>query len=729
MHTIRFSCAIAALLTWLPYSGSSQSLLSIADARLLPLGTTVTVRGIALNGTELGTIRYVQDATAGIAAFPGTGSQPGFSAAVQAGDSVEITGVLLDFNGLLEISPILSYSVLQGNRPLPAPRMLTSLSELNGGAYQSQRVGLSCLRYPDAPRRFAAGTSYDLVDPGGHRVPLFVRNNHPLVGAPMPEGPVAVVGIASYAHYPQLLTLAAADQQAAGCTHFTAFPRLTGQAQDALTFQWQTSVSTSAWVLYGRDSLAEWQVPVAGTGTQHAHTLTGLEPATVYWVQVVGISGADTVRTPFRPYITVSGSSGRIKVLFNKGYDEGYAAPYTAEGSTFEACLQEVINRIDSACCTIDVSLYNNNRSDIVSRLSAAHSRGVRVRYVAAEDASNSALSPLPPFPVLFGNSRALMHNKFMVCDVDFPDLTWVLTGSMNWTTNNLRDDPNNTLCLQDQALARTYTLEMDEMWGSSGPMPNPAVARFGAAKRDNTPHEHLIGGRRVASYFSPSDRTTLRIQDALASADQQLSFALLTVTRDDLGLEILDVWNRTAQVRGMVQNTGDQSSEFPMLAAAGVPVVKHSAGHILHHKYAVVDPSDPDADPMVVTGSHNWSNAAEQSNDENTLIIRDYAISRLFQAEFERRWALNSVSVQQAANMADYGVFPNPFCADLYVKRPEGEVRFWLMDPMGRVRAEGVLAPDQAVLRVPGLESGSYFLKLIGQHGTATIPVQKVCR
>ncbi len=723
-----FCFALGALLLFLPATVRAQAILEIAEARLLPLGSTVTVRGIALNGTELGTIRYLQDGSAGIAAFPGTGSQPGFSAAVKAGDSIEVTGVLFDFNGLLEISPILSYAVLAGNRPLPAPKGLSSLADLGGGAYQSQRVSIGCLRFPDAPRRFAAGTAYDVVDPSGSRAAFFVRNNHPWVGSPIPSGPVRVTAIASYANQPQLISGLGDDYLPEGCLHVADMPVLEAQTTNTLTFRWRSSAPTRSWLLYGRDSVMQGRVDLPGIGVDKMVDLTGLDPATVYWVQTVDVSGSDTVRTPFRPYITVSASTGRIKVLFNKGYDEFYAAPYAADGSTFEECLQEVLNRIDSACCTIDVSVYNNNRSDIVSRLSAAHSRGVRVRYVAAEDASNTALSPPPPFPVVFGNSRALMHNKFMVCDVDFPDRAWVLTGSMNWTTNNLRDDPNNTLCVQDQSLARTYTLEMDEMWGSTGPVPNLALARFGAAKRDNTPHEHLIGGRRVESWFSPSDRTTLRIQDALAAADQQLSFALLTVTRDDLGLEMLDAWNRTGQVRGMIQNTGDQSSEFPMLVAAGVPVVKHSAGHILHHKYAVVDPGDPQSDPLVVTGSHNWSNAAEQSNDENTLIIRDYAISRLFQAEFERRWALNTVSVQ-VVNRPEFVVFPNPFCSDIQLNKPEEAVRFWLLDPMGRVRAEGALNPLQSIIRLPDLESGPYFLKLIGQYGATTIPVQKICR
>ncbi len=40
---------------------------TIADARNSGVGSTVTLTGIALNGSELGVIRYLQDTTAGIA--------------------------------------------------------------------------------------------------------------------------------------------------------------------------------------------------------------------------------------------------------------------------------------------------------------------------------------------------------------------------------------------------------------------------------------------------------------------------------------------------------------------------------------------------------------------------------------------------------------------------------------------------------------------------------------
>jgi hypothetical protein len=101
---------ILFLFLLLPALLSAQAI-SILSARTQPIGSVVTVRGIATSGAELGKIRYLQDASAGIAAYPGTGSAAGFEAAVSAGDSIEVTGTLVNFLGLLEIPHHLLYGV------------------------------------------------------------------------------------------------------------------------------------------------------------------------------------------------------------------------------------------------------------------------------------------------------------------------------------------------------------------------------------------------------------------------------------------------------------------------------------------------------------------------------------------------------------------------------------------------------------------------------------------
>ena len=84
---------------------SSLQAQNIASARTQTIGSTVTISGIVTNGDELGPIRYIEDATAAIAAY-----DPTNLVGTLRGDSVTVTGELVDYNGLLEIQPVNNFS-------------------------------------------------------------------------------------------------------------------------------------------------------------------------------------------------------------------------------------------------------------------------------------------------------------------------------------------------------------------------------------------------------------------------------------------------------------------------------------------------------------------------------------------------------------------------------------------------------------------------------------------
>ncbi len=169
--------------------------IAIADARALPTGSVVKVRGIVTNGPELGKIRYLQDGTAGIAAYPGNGSQPGFESAVTIGDSIEVTGTTTNFQGLLEITPITSYSVISSGNVVPAPQTI-AVQDLSGDL-ESQLIQLSCVTFDDAGGNFSSSGTYFVSDTDGNTAEVYLRSNHPLLGTFIPADPVQLTGIVS----------------------------------------------------------------------------------------------------------------------------------------------------------------------------------------------------------------------------------------------------------------------------------------------------------------------------------------------------------------------------------------------------------------------------------------------------------------------------------------------------------------------------------------------------
>ena len=76
-----------------------------------------------------------------------------------------------------------------------------------------------------------------------------------------------------------------------------------------------------------------------------------------------------------------------------------------------------------------------------------------------------------------------------------------------------------------------------------------------------------------------------------------------------------------------------------------------------MHNKYAFIDALDTNSNPVVITGSYNWSNSAEEKYDENTIIIHDAVIVNEFYED------LNTFTNfgQEQAFLNSIIVYPNP--------------------------------------------------------------------
>ncbi|MFP4665084.1 MAG: phospholipase D-like domain-containing protein [Bacteroidales bacterium] len=428
----------------------------------------------------------------------------------------------------------------------------------------------------------------------------------------------------------------------------------------SLNFSWQNLPSGDVVLEYGETKSLE-------AGKVVGLSLKNLKPATMYHVKATHTSSAGQSETSTGLFSTASRLPGEIRVYFNQWVDND--ASDLADAVHAPAFEDSIIAWIDAAEDKLDVCMYNTGSLPIVSAVNAAESRGVTVRYIAADNTgtNNSELSSLDPdIPMLQRPSDGgVMHNKFIIIDADTEASATVVTGSANHTDNSLHADYNNIVFIRDHALAQAYQLEFEEMWGNSGDNPDPVNALFGEDKTDNTPHVFNIGGTEVELYFSPSDNTTARIEQAILSAGTDLQFAVLTFINNTLGDAVISAHDSGVDVKGIIENIYYLGSEYYGLQNAGIDVHSHfDEPHFLHHKYGVVDAGNPQSDPVVVTGSHNWTNSAEEEYDENTLLIHDAEIAGMYYEEFMARYAELVGVNPENRNTAENIIFPNP-CPD----------------------------------------------------------------
>ncbi len=371
-------------------------------------------------------------------------------------------------------------------------------------------------------------------------------------------------------------------------------------------------------------------------------------------------------------FSTPDNPNGQIIVYFNSPVDTtvGFQPDATYLNQSIDDTLVAWINRSNFS---LDIALYNFNPSgniaDIVTAINNAWNRGVAIRWIYNGSSTNTGLSMInPAIPRLISpttSSYGLMHNKFMVIDAASPNTfdTWTWTGSLNWEDGNMNNDHNNVVLIKDRQMGLQYVREFSQMWGSYTALPDITISRFGPTKFDNNIHRYIINGRTVDLYFSPAQYTNNQILSCINSAGTDLYFGVYAFTMTQNASAIINRFNSGVYTAGILDQFSVPYDADDTLAPLGNMLKVYNQSSLYHNKFMFADFSDTLSDPLVLTGSHNWTNSAETKNDENTLIIHDpFIVNQYYQSFYADFIALggqlgmweNAVSLQ--------GIFyPNP--------------------------------------------------------------------
>jgi phosphatidylserine/phosphatidylglycerophosphate/cardiolipin synthase-like enzyme len=628
-------CQFSICLVVLLYVHPCYGQLTIAQARAAGANAVVTTKGLVTNGAELGTIRYFQDETAGLAVYDFN-----YATQINRGDSILVTGTLVDYNGLLEISTVTSLQVLSSGNTLPDTQTF-SPAEI-GEDQEGELVRINDVLFSAAGGTFAGNTSYPFTA-NGQTLSIYVRNNSPLVGQMIPPSTTDMVGIASqYLSNYQILPRDTNDFIAGpGIEVISTFTQ-SNLNYNGFSLDWTTNIPGSTGVRYGLTPTLELgnEYDVNAVAL-HSYTIVDLEAGQIYYCQGYSVANGDTAFTPIRPFGTISNSSGSMTAYFNTPCDTSVAIQQAAV-QLFEAIDDTLIAYLDRAELSIDLTIYDFNNteiSNISQAVNDAVERGVVVRFISDGSlaTTNTGITELASgvhhiySPT--GDQYNIMHNKFVVIDANHsnPLKPIVWTGSTNWTDRQINRDPNSVIIVQDQTLARAYTIEFNEMWGSTGVDADTTNSKFGPFKTDNTPHQFFIGNKNVECYFSPSDNVNSQLVETIELADSNAYFASMLITRQDIANALIDLNLTGGEVRGIIDNPSASGSQYTNLQTALDSTelfVNPDTNVIMHHKFLITDHAENLLqDPTLWVGSHNWTSSANTKNDENTLVIHDASL------------------------------------------------------------------------------------------------------
>jgi phosphatidylserine/phosphatidylglycerophosphate/cardiolipin synthase-like enzyme len=255
-----------------------------------------------------------------------------------------------------------------------------------------------------------------------------------------------------------------------------------------------------------------------------------------------------------------------------------------------------------------------------------------------------------------------LAHNKFVVIgerdDQSFKPLkTW--TGSFNWTPTGICTQFNNGILIENDDLARHFEAQFNLLAEAGNGGTDDLI------NSNNHPKLGIgLGTATIDSWFSKvtGEIDIKTLVKLVKGAKQGIFFIMFQPGNEPVRTLLKMQKEKNLYVRGVathftstgledfkllkqdpeeffldsVQATGVDMSVGQWVVEGTANEFKNSIGHaITHSKVLVIDPFSDD--PIVVTGSHNFSKSASRDNDENFIVIRGHK-------EIAMHYAINSM-------------------------------------------------------------------------------------
>ena len=133
-----------------------------------------------------------------------------------------------------------------------------------------------------------------------------------------------------------------------------------------------------------------------------------------------------------------------------------------------------------------------------------------------------------------------------------------------------------------------------------------------------------------VQACFSPQARCSVHIIREIEKARKEVLIAVYAFTSNDLARAVAQASKRGVSVQIVLDREFDAANEksqgrflegqkisLKRISGTRLTAPEREAG-LMHQKFSVIDRR------IVLTGSYNWTHAADSFNDENLLLFRD---------------------------------------------------------------------------------------------------------
>ena len=146
----------------------------------------------------------------------------------------------------------------------------------------------------------------------------------------------------------------------------------------------------------------------------------------------------------------------------------------------------------------------------------------------------------------------------------------------------------------------------------------------------------HAVEPAILAVRFSPNGGAASQVIYWLSRANESVHIMIYSFTLDSIGDAIIRAHQKGVDTKVVFEKSQiSEYSEFFRLAEAGIQVRNDTNPALMHHKVAIIDGS------IILVGSYNYSDFAEDDNNEDLLVIRSSDVASTFEQEFQRIWSV----------------------------------------------------------------------------------------
>ena len=139
-----------------------------------------------------------------------------------------------------------------------------------------------------------------------------------------------------------------------------------------------------------------------------------------------------------------------------------------------------------------------------------------------------------------------------------------------------------------------------------------------------------------IQVYFSPDGGCTEAIVRELGKAKSTVLVQAYSFTSAPIAKALVDAEKRGVKIQVILdkRERREKYTEADFLLHAGVPTWIDAKHAIAHNKVMVIDSH------TILTGSFNFTKAAEENNAENLLVIDDAALAEKYTDNFQKHLA-----------------------------------------------------------------------------------------